>query len=244
MKKLEFACCQSRRRKSGPSARLTATATGSTRSASAAITSSFVTPSFNWKNTCAASSGMKMKLLSYSDIPTSKMAATLNAFARGMVPNGVLVPRGAISVTFCPTATPNRRANRLPTINESLPSNSTRLPCWMLVASSARAWKSRARSPRTSAPAATPFADAITCPSTSGVTVTTPSTLRSLSATASKSLRLRSNPVTSRWPLMPRMRPRSSARKPFITDMTMISVATPSMIPSSENQATTEMKPS
>ena len=36
----------------------------------------------------------------------------------------------------------------------------------------------------------------------------------------------------------------SSARKPFITDMTTISVPTPSAIPASENPAMTEMKPS
>jgi hypothetical protein len=40
------------------------------------------------------------------------------------------------------------------------------------------------------------------------------------------------------------MRPSNSARKPFITAMTMMSVATPSAIPVSENQAMTEMKPS
>ena len=36
----------------------------------------------------------------------------------------------------------------------------------------------------------------------------------------------------------------SSARKPFITDITIIRVATPSVMPASENQAITEMKPS
>jgi hypothetical protein len=36
----------------------------------------------------------------------------------------------------------------------------------------------------------------------------------------------------------------SSARKPFITASTMISVATPSAMPRIENQALTEMKPS
>ncbi len=40
------------------------------------------------------------------------------------------------------------------------------------------------------------------------------------------------------------MRSKSSARKPFITAMTMMSVATPSMIPRNEKPAMTEMKPS
>ena len=40
------------------------------------------------------------------------------------------------------------------------------------------------------------------------------------------------------------MRPSRSARNPFITDMTMIKVATPSAIPSSEKIAMTETNPS
>jgi hypothetical protein len=42
-------------------------------------------------------------------------------------------------------------------------------------------------------------------------------------------------------PFMPRMRVKSSARNPFITAMTTISVATPSMIPRNEMLAITEM---
>ena len=40
---------------------------------------------------------------------------------------------------------------------------------------------------------------------------------------------------------MPRMRFKSSARNPFITAMTMISVATPSMMPMNEIEAMTEI---
>ena len=43
---------------------------------------------------------------------------------------------------------------------------------------------------------------------------------------------------------MPRMRVSSSWRKPFITAITTISVATPSPMPSSEKPAMTEMNPS
>ncbi len=46
------------------------------------------------------------------------------------------------------------------------------------------------------------------------------------------------------WLCTPRMRPSSSARKPFITDMTTISVPTPSAMPSSEKPAMTETNPS
>ena len=40
---------------------------------------------------------------------------------------------------------------------------------------------------------------------------------------------------------MPRIRVRSSARKPFITAITTISVATPSMMPANEIDAMTEI---
>ena len=49
---------------------------------------------------------------------------------------------------------------------------------------------------------------------------------------------------TSMWPLSPRNLPTSSVRKPFITAMTVISVATPSMMPRKEKAAMTEMKAS
>ena len=49
---------------------------------------------------------------------------------------------------------------------------------------------------------------------------------------------------TSRCPLRPRILSKSSLRKPFMTAITMISVATPSMMPRNEKPAITEMKPS
>ena len=49
-------------------------------------------------------------------------------------------------------------------------------------------------------------------------------------------------PYTLRSPFSPRMRDSRSALKPFITDSTMISVATPSAMPTSENTAITDTK--
>ena len=43
---------------------------------------------------------------------------------------------------------------------------------------------------------------------------------------------------------MPKILSRSSSRKPFITAMTMINVATPSKMPTRDMMAMTEMKPS
>ena len=46
------------------------------------------------------------------------------------------------------------------------------------------------------------------------------------------------------WPFKPKILPINSARKPFITDMTIIKVATPKIIPTKENPAIIEIKPS
>ena len=51
-------------------------------------------------------------------------------------------------------------------------------------------------------------------------------------------------PWTPSWPLMADICFSISTRKPFITAMTTIRVPTPSMIPTSENPAITEMNPS
>ncbi len=51
-------------------------------------------------------------------------------------------------------------------------------------------------------------------------------------------------PWTPSWPLMLDIWRSISTRKPFITDMTTISVPTPSVMPISEKPAMTEMKPS
>src|SRR3712207_1031157 len=50
--------------------------------------------------------------------------------------------------------------------------------------------------------------------------------------------------ATKMWPLMPTILSSSSLRKPFMTESTTISVATPSMIPRNEKPAMTETKPS
>ena len=71
-----------------------------------------------------------------------------------------------------------------------------------------------------------------------------PSTLETRSATAAKSVSGDSSGWISRWPLRPKIFDSNSWRKPFITAMTMISVATPSMMPRNEKPAMTEMNPS
>ena len=104
--------------------------------------------------------------------------------------------------------------------------------------------RSAERMPRTSTPEALNGDDASAWPSTIGAASLMPSTLETRSATASQSVSGDSSGWIRRWPLSPRILVKSSWRKPFITAMTMISVATPSMMPRNENPAITEMNPS
>src|SRR6202007_3136977 len=66
------------------------------------------------------------------------------------------------------------------------------------------------------------------CPSTKGTASLTPGTLPMRSVTAWKSLSGVWEGVTMMWPLKPRIFDCNSTRKPFITDITMIRIATPS----------------
>ncbi len=85
---------------------------------------------------------------------------------------------------------------------------------------------------------------ASTVPSTIGRTETTPGICRIFWSSSSKFVIGPPLETMPRWPLMPMMRPTNSARNPFITDITMISVATPSAMPNSEKIAITETNPS
>ena len=114
----------------------------------------------------------------------------------------------------------------------------------MLLAIEASFARSLARMPRTSTPEALNGEDASAWPSTIGAASRMPSTLETRSATASQSVSGDSSGWISRWPLRPRIFASSSWRNPFITAMTMMSVATPSMMPRKEKPAMTEINPS
>ena len=98
--------------------------------------------------------------------------------------------------------------------------------------------------PRISTPPALNGEEASAWPSTMGAASLMPGTLSMRAETSAQSVSGFSSGWISRWPLSPRIFSRSSWRKPFITAMTMISVATPSMMPRKEKPAMTEMKPS
>ena len=98
--------------------------------------------------------------------------------------------------------------------------------------------------PRMSTPPALNGEDASAWPSMMGAARRMPGTLPMRPATSAQSVSGFSNGWISKWPFMPRILPRSSWRKPFITAITMMRVATPSMMPRKENPAMTEMNPS
>ena len=75
-----------------------------------------------------------------------------------------------------------------------------------------------------------------------GAARVTPGTARSRCAMTSKSGSGPAAASTVTWPLKPRIEARNSLRKPPITDITMISVATPSAMPTSEKPEITETK--
>ena len=83
-----------------------------TRSASVANTSIPVAASGVWKKSWAASSGMKMCELSYSNMPTLKTATILYERMRGRVPSGDAIPSGAMSEIRSPGSSPSFCARR------------------------------------------------------------------------------------------------------------------------------------
>ena len=181
---------------------------------------------------------------SYSDMPISNTAATRYGLMRGVVPIGVTAPRGATSVMLSPAWTESWSASRRPIATPLPSSKPSSVPCLMFLATEVMLSRSLARMPRTSTPEALNGDDANACPSTTGAASRIPDTWLMRSATSFQSVSGLSSGCTSRWPLRPRILSSSSLRKPFITAITMMRVATPSMMPRKENPAITEMNPS
>jgi hypothetical protein len=162
----------------------------------------------------------------------------------GVVPNTVAVPRGATRVMLSPTRKPSCWRRRAPIITPCPVSNPSRLPSFTFSAIVGSLRSSLARTPLTRTPPALNGEDASACPSTSGTARVTAGTREMRCVSASKSVNGVSTGDRTRWPLKPRIFDWSSTRNPFITDITMIKVATPSMMPRNEKPAITEMKPS
>ena len=187
---------------------------------------------------------MNTNAVSNSNMPISNTAATLYDLIRGIMPNGDCTPRGVNSDTFSPTPTESFSASRLPITIPVAASKPSSVPCLMLLATGPSLLRSSARMPRTITPSPPGPDDASSLPSTMGAASVTPGTLETRSATCCQSVSGRSSGWIKKWPFKPRIFSRSSLRKPLRTAITMMSVATPSMMPRKEKPALTEMNPS
>ena len=114
----------------------------------------------------------------------------------------------------------------------------------MLEAISLLAFKSASVSPRTMAPETCSGPCTRAWASTTGSTWVTPGMARRRAISAARPGPLMAGPVTKASPLKPSIRPTSSVRKPFITLITMISVATASRMPTKEMIETSATPPS
>ena len=163
---------------------------------------------------------------------------------RGVVPIGVTAPFGDTSVMLSPACSESWSASLRPMVTPCPSSKPSSEPCLIFFAIEVRLLRSSARMPRMKTPAALKGDDPSPWPSTTGAASRTPATWLMRSATSFQSVSGDSSGCTRRCPFSPRILSSNSLRKPFITAITIISVATPSMIPRKENPAITEMKPS
>ena len=96
--------------------------------------------------------------------------------------------------------------------------------------------------PRTYTPRTAEPVESSPCACTKGAAATTPGWRATDWATASQSRRPASGPITWMWAAAPRMRARTSFSNPFITDITVMSAAMPSAMPSIDTSEMKEMK--
>ena len=94
-----------------------------------------------------------------------EMPPILKLLTLGTEPKAVATPLGEIRVTWPPIVSPIRAAIRLPTSAVPGSARASTEPARMLSAMALRRCRSAGSTPRTRAPAAAPFAEAITCPS-------------------------------------------------------------------------------
>ena len=153
---------------------------------------------------------------------------------RGVVPIGVTAPFGDTSVMLSPACSESWSASLRPMVTPCPSSKPSSEPCLIFLAIEVRLLRSSARMPRMKTPAALKGDDPRPWPSTTGAASRTPATWLMRSATSFQSVSGDSSGCTRS----------NSLRKPFITAITIISVATPSMMPRKENPAMTEIKPS
>ena len=168
-------------------------------------------------------------------MPTSNNPTTVNCLSRGITPAGVTMPCGAISATLSPVRTPSARASSDPSTMPNSPGlSASSFPARMCRPSSATCASRSGRIPRTTLPRTAWPAASIACALTNGAYPTTCGSCTASFATARQSASWLFAPLTCTCEATPRIRVRSSFWKPFMTESTTISAATPSAMPAIE----------
>ena len=177
-------------------------------------------------------------------MPDEKVPATVTRRMRGTTPSGVALPSGAMSTSVSPRLAPSSAASAAPRMMRQLPGcrSSSRAP--------ERRWprpvafaSSAGSMPRTAVPSTRWPRASIACDSMKGTACRTPG-CRSASVRAARQSAIDpSRPVSVACEVTDSMRERSSRSKPFITDSTTTSTATPSASPTTEIAATNDTKP-
>src|SRR5438552_4106920 len=168
-------------------------------------------------------------------MPISNSPTTRKLFTRGSVPAGVTVPCGVMTTTLSPTRAPSARASSAPsTMPKPSGLRSASAPARIWLPKSATVSSSAGSMPRTSAPRLTSPVESIAWPKTYGAAAWTRGFLRAACASDCQSATPPARPRISMCEATARMRVRNSSWKPFITDSTTMSAATPRAMPSIE----------
>ena len=190
----------------------------------------------------ASSMLISARVESFSNSPNSNAPTTVNRRIIGLAPTGVALSLGAITVTLSPGPTPNRVASPIPTMMPYSPARrSASFPDSIFSSTSDTRVSKTGSTPLKKAPD-----DSLPCSQTpssiKGAAPFTSSRFSTPSITDRQSIRAPSMGCIVACAIAPRIRVRNSVSKPFMTEITVISVVTPNAIPNMEIREINEIK--
>ncbi len=172
------------------------------------------------------------------------MPVTSNARILGITPTGVTSPKATSSTTRSPTFAPSSSASADPSITRYLPSvRSLIRPLDKCGAKSTTRRSASGSTPRTSTPDDLSPWISMPCSSIYGAAPTTPGKRSSFSRSGRQFVIRPSSPEIVACAVRLKIRVRNTSSKPFITDSTTISTATPSARPSIAMPAISDREP-
>ena len=193
-------------------------------------------------NFAASSMWIKASPESVSNSPNSKAPTTVKRLIMGLAPKGLALSRGAITVTLSPIPTLRRDARPTPsTIPYSPGLRSLSSPASILVATSETSASYEGSTPRKKAPVE-PFACNQTPSSVNGAAAITSSPFSTRVTTSAHSVMSLSIASIVAWEIALSILALSSFSKPFMTEITVISVVIPKAMPSMDMSEIKEIK--